>query len=124
MRPDAEVVAKRPRSLVGSMRGARDSAMTVQIDFTSQEHLRNPAAAIERLRTAGPVVEVRFPLIGRIWITTTQEAADRMLKDSRTFTIRKEDGEIAGLRWWMPGIFRALAGNMLAADEPNHTRLR
>ena len=56
-------------------------------------------------------------------MTTTQEAADRMLKDSRTFTIRK-DGEIAGMRWWMPGIFRTLANNMLTADEPHHTRLR
>ena len=94
------------------------------MDFTSQDYLRNPAAGLERLRASGPVVEVRFPIIiGRTWITTTQEAADRMLKDSRTFTIRK-DGSVAGLRWWMPGIFRTLASNMLTADEPHHTRLR
>jgi cytochrome P450 len=98
--------------------------MTVRIDFTSQNYLRNPAAGIERLRTSGPIVEVRFPIIGRTWITTTQEAADRMLKDSRTFTLRKDGGEIAGLQWWMPGILRALASNMLTADEPHHTRLR
>ena len=98
--------------------------MTVRLDFTSQNYLRDPAAGIERLRTSGPVVEVRFPIIGRTWITTTQEAADRMLKDSRTFTIRKNGGEIAGLRWWMPATFRALANNMLTADEPHHTRLR
>jgi hypothetical protein len=72
--------------------------MMVRMDFTSQDYLRNPAAGIERLRTSGPVVEVRFPIIGRTWIAITQEAADRMLKDSRTFTIRKDGGEIAGLR--------------------------
>ncbi|MFY9991080.1 MAG: cytochrome P450, partial [Rhodoplanes sp.] len=96
----------------------------VKIDFTSQDYLRDPAAGIERLRTSGPVVEVRFPIIGRIWVTTTQEAAERILKDNRTFTIRNEGGETAGMRWWMPGIFRTLANNMLTADEPHHTRLR
>lgn len=96
----------------------------VKIDFTSQDYLRDPAAGIERLRTSGPVVEVRFPIIGRIWVTTTQEAAERILKDNRTFTIRNDGGETAGMRWWMPGIFRTLANNMLTADEPHHTRLR
>ena len=98
--------------------------MTVGIDFTSQDYLRDPATAIERLRTSGPVVKVRFPIIGGTWIATTQEAAERILKNSRTFTIRNDGGETAGLRWWMPGIFRTLASNMLTADEPHHTRLR
>jgi cytochrome P450 len=99
--------------------------MTVQFDFTSQDYLRDPAARLERLRAFGPVVEVRFPIIiGKTWITTTQEAADLVLKDSRTFTLRKEGGEVAGLRWWMPGIVRTLANSMLTTDEPDHTRLR
>ena len=39
--------------------------MTLQADFGSQDYFRNPAAAaIENLRSMGPVVEVRFPLIG------------------------------------------------------------
>jgi cytochrome P450 len=98
--------------------------MTVQFDFTSQDYLRNPAAGLARLRDVGPVVEVRFPIvIGKTWITTTQDAADRMLKDSATFTLRK-DGEVAGMRWWMPGIVRTLATSMLTTDEPDHTRLR
>jgi cytochrome P450 len=97
--------------------------MTLPIDFTSQDFLRNPAAGIERLRAAGAVVEVRFPIIGRTWITTTQEAAGRVLKDSQTFTLRN-NGAVAGMRWWMPGLFRVLASNMLTTDEPDHTRLR
>ena len=98
--------------------------MTLRTDFTSQEYFRNPAAAIERLRASGPVVEIRFPIIGRVWITTTQELAGRVLKDSETFTLRKDGGAVAGLRWWMPGIIRAVANNMLTMDEPDHTRLR
>jgi len=98
--------------------------MTFQADFASQDYFRNPAAAIEKLRTAGSVVEVRFPIIGRVWTTTTQALADQVLKDAETFTIRKDDGTVAGLRWWMPGIVRTLANSMLSMDEPDHKRLR
>jgi cytochrome P450 len=103
----------------------RAGAVTPSIDFTAQEFFRDPAAAMERLRAAGPVAEVRLPMIGRVWMTTTQEMASRVLKDSRLFSLRRDDGAIAGLRWWMPGIFRLFAGNnMLTVDEPDHTRLR
>jgi cytochrome P450 PksS len=96
----------------------------MRADFTSQDYFRNPAAEIAKLRAAGPVVEVRFPIIGTIWATTTQDAADRVLKDSETFTIRRDDGRVAGMRWWMPGIVRTLANSMLSMDEPDHKRLR
>jgi len=98
--------------------------MTHRVDFTSQDYFRDPAAGIERLRALGPVIDVKFPIVGRVWITTTQELAGRVLKDSETFTLRKEGGTIAGLRWWMPGLVRAVADNMLTMDEPDHTRLR
>jgi cytochrome P450 PksS len=68
-------------------------------------------------------VGVRFPIIGRTWITTNSELAACVLKDSETFTMRK-DGIVAGLRWWIPGSIRALAVSMLSMDEPDHTRLR
>jgi len=97
--------------------------MTMRVDFTSQEFFRNPAAGIERLRARGPVVETRFPIVGKIWLTTTCDAAARVLKDSTMFTLRK-DGRPAGLRWWMPSFVGALASNMLTVDEPDHTRLR
>ena len=94
-----------------------------RMDFTSQDYLRDPVAGLASLRAAGPVVEVRFPIVGRTWITTTSDFAGRVLKDSETFTMRK-DGTVAGLRWWMPGSIRALAVSMLTMDEPDHTRLR
>src|SRR6516225_2672834 len=91
-------------------------------DFSSQSYFRNPAA--ELVRSAGPVVEVHFPIVGKIWTTTTQALADRVLKDSDTFTLRRDDGNVVGLQWWMPGVLRALANNMLTMDEPDHRRLR
>jgi cytochrome P450 len=98
--------------------------MSFQADFASQEYFRNPAAALERLRAQGPVVRVDFPIIGKVWATTTQALADRVLKDTETFTIRKDDGTVAGLQWWMPKVIRALANSMLSMDDPGHKRLR
>ncbi|HTV36490.1 MAG TPA: cytochrome P450 [Xanthobacteraceae bacterium] len=98
--------------------------MTLQADFTSQEYFRNPAAGIEKLRAAGSVVEVRFPLVGKVWATTTQALANQVLRDSETFTLRKDDGAVAGIQWWMPKIVRTFSNNMLTNDEPNHARLR
>ena len=98
--------------------------MIPQADFASPAYFRDPAAAIAKLRAMGPVVEVRFPIIGKIWATTTQTLADRVLKDTATFTIRKDNGDVAGLRWWMPGIVSTLANSMLSMDDPDHKRLR
>ena len=80
--------------------------MTPSLDFTSQDYFRNPAAAIASLRAAGPIIRIRFPIVGRVWTTTTQDLADRVLKDTETFTMRRDDGTVAGFRWWMPRMTR------------------
>jgi cytochrome P450 PksS len=99
--------------------------MPPRVDFTSQEFFRDPAAAVRRLRGSAPVVATRFPIVGKVWVTTTHELTARVLKDSDTFTLRKEKGgRVAGLRWWMPARLGVLASNMLTMDEPDHTRLR
>lgn len=98
--------------------------MTLHADFTSQEYFRDPTAEIAKLRRAGPVVEVRFPLVGRVWTTTTQDLANQVLRDGETFTLRKDDGSVVGLQWWMPKIVRTISNNMLSTDEPDHARLR
>jgi len=97
--------------------------MTRMTDFTSQNFQRDPASAIDRMRQFGPLVQVKFPIIGPVWMTTTQEATGRVLKDSANFSLRKE-GSVAGAPWWLPGFMLSLADNMLTFDEPDHTRLR
>ena len=46
--------------------------MTARIDFTGPDYFRNPAASLEKVRAQGPVVEVSFPIVGRIFATTTR----------------------------------------------------
>ena len=98
--------------------------MAQLVDFASEAFLRDPQAGVALLRASGPVVATRFPIIGRVWVTTTYEAAARVLKDSSVFTLRREGGGLVGLPWWMPKLIGALANNMLTMDEPDHTRLR
>lgn len=98
--------------------------MAPRIDFTSDAFFRDPPKGIAALRASGPVVATRFPLIGDVWVTTTHDATAEVLKDGATFTLRKEEGEVAGLRWWMPKLVTTIANNMLTMDEPDHTRLR
>lgn len=98
--------------------------MAPRLDFTSEAFFRDPPKAIAALRASGPVVATRFPLVGEVWITTTHDATAEVLKDGATFTLRKEDGDVAGLRWWMPKYVKTIANNMLTMDEPDHTRLR
>jgi cytochrome P450 len=98
--------------------------MAQRVDFASEAFFRDPAETVAKLRAIGPAVETTFPIVGKVWVTTTHEATAHMLKESATFSLRKEDGEVAGLRWWMPKLVQTLASNMLTTDEPGHTRLR
>jgi cytochrome P450 PksS len=98
--------------------------MVVRLDFTSEAFFRDPPTAIATLRMSGPVVATRFPLVGDVFVTTTHDAAVEVLKESAIFTLRQEDGDVAGLRWWMPRSVKTYANNMLTMDEPDHTRLR
>jgi cytochrome P450 len=95
----------------------------LRMNFTAPDYLKDPAGKLRELRAAGPLVEVRFPIVGKTWITTTNELTSRVLKDNATFTMR-QNGALAGLRWWMPPSLRALAVSMLSMDEPDHSRLR
>ena len=85
--------------------------MAMRLDFTNQDYFRDAAARLEALRAAGPVVEAKFPIVGKVWVTTTYEAAGRVLKDNQTFTLRKDGGAVAGFRWWMPRIVGTLVNN-------------
>src|SRR5262249_14894258 len=56
--------------------------MTPRLDLTDQDFFRDPAARITELRALGPVIRIKFPIVGKVWITTTYEMAGRVLKDS------------------------------------------
>ncbi len=98
--------------------------MAQRVDFASEAFFRDPTDTVAKLRAIGPAVETCFPIVGKVWVTTTHEATAQMLKESATFSLRKEGGEVAGIRWWMPRLVQTLASNMLTTDEPDHTRLR
>src|SRR3954447_5655537 len=95
----------------------------LRLDFTSQDYLQDPTGGLAKLRAAGLVVAVRFPIVGKTWITSNADLAARVLKDHETFTMRKK-GTTAGLRLGVPPALRSLAVSMLSMDEPDHTRLR
>lgn len=69
--------------LLRGLEQQRGSAMTAPVDFTSQAFFRDPAAGVERLRALGPVVEPRFPIVGKVWITTTYALTARGARQSR-----------------------------------------
>ena len=68
----------------------------VDFDFTSEAFFRDPQAGVAQLRAIGPAVATKFPIIGRVWVTTTYEATARVLKDSALFSLRKQGGALAG----------------------------
>lgn len=98
--------------------------MSKKTDLGTKAFMFDPAAVASRLREEGPLVRQKVPFIGEVWLTTTQEHTAAILKDSANFTVRKDDGRVVGMRWWMPATIRRLTHNMLSMDEPDHTRLR
>ena len=98
-----------------------------RINLTSREYRAEPFESFRRLREMGPLVPARLPLIGNIWLATSYEAVDELLKNDKLFC---RDPRNAGKsNYWffqllMPGLFRHIANNMIAMDEPDHRRLR
>lgn len=86
--------------------------------------MQDPFSHIKKMRSKGSFVQVKLPIIGKVWVTTNQKSAGLILKDTSTFTLRKKSGKVTGLAWWMPKSIGLLAQNMLTMDEPDHTRLR
>ena len=96
--------------------------------FTSQSFMENPETVFGPLRAQLPVMRVKLPIVGKVWMTTTAAATSAMLKDNQHFTMRKgtktSTSKVAGFQWWIPRTIRLLANNMLTNDEPDHRRLR
>lgn len=84
----------------------------------------NPFEAVSEMRKSGRLVRQKIPIIGKVWLTTDQDIATQILKDSENFGVRKPNGKAVGLQWWMPKTIQLLASNMLAMDGDEHKRLR
>jgi cytochrome P450 len=100
----------------------------LKIDIQSAAFKRDPFPAFATMRSAGPVVGIKIPLLGRCWATTTHEASLAMVKDNDLFVQEGrhagKPGLVGGTQWWMPGWLRPMTNSMLLKDEPDHRRLR
>ena len=93
-------------------------------ELQSQSFMRNPAPKLAELRQKAPLVQFKIPILGKVWITTNQAATVHVFKNHENFTVRKNNGKVVGISWWMPKFLTRLTANMLSADEPEHKRLR
>jgi cytochrome P450 PksS len=79
------------------------------------------------MRAAGPVVQMRLPIVGRTWLAVTHEACADLLKDHDSFV---RDPGNAGSKTQerilriLPRTLGLLALNMLGQESPEHRRLR
>jgi cytochrome P450 len=104
-------------------------ADVLKTDLSAQSFMRNPFPALARMRQAGPVVQVRLPILGKTWVATTHDAVSEVLKDDRTFVRDARNAgqrNAVGFRWWawLPRSVRALNESMISHDGPDHRRLR
>jgi cytochrome P450 len=95
-------------------------------DLTSSAFKRDPHPTLNAIREAGPVVRVKLPMLGEIWMATTYDAVQRVLRDTEVFVMEPRHAGKKGHTFlrWMPRSFRVLLENMLQKDEPDHRRLR
>lgn len=99
----------------------------VEFDLTSQAFKRDPFPTFARMRQVGPVIRIRLPMFGKVWLATSYEAVNDLLRDHPRFV---QNPGMAGNRWMgtlvrcLPGVLRPLDTNMLLRDPPDHHRLR
>src|SRR5688500_10293202 len=99
----------------------------VRVDLSSQAFKQDPFPALAELRAAGPLVRVRVPLFGMVWMATAYDAVHDLLRDHRRFVQNPTTAGNRGLGRivrWLPRKLRPLTAQMLIMDEPDHRRLR
>lgn len=94
--------------------------------LTDPEFLADPAPQLARLRAEGALVRTRMPLVGPLWLTTTDAAARTLLKDPRFLRDPKPitGKSITRQFWWMPRFMAPLTQTLIVKDDPEHKRLR
>ena len=95
--------------------------------FNSIEFRRDPHQMWSRLLADGPVIRSRITLMGKVWLATSWDAANDVLRNQDQFARdgrRAGKKSVAGMPFWMPKMVRKLACNMLTYDGKEHRRLR
>jgi cytochrome P450 len=98
-----------------------------RFDLASHAFKSNPIATLAAMRDRGSVIRVKLPLFGGVWMATTFDAVNELLRDHQRFV---QNPVTAGNRGmgrvvrWLPGALKPLATNMLLRDPPDHRRLR
>lgn len=105
----------------------KKSAIRMIYSLTDPEFLNDPAVQLAQMRAEGPLVRVKLPFVGQIWMTTTDATARRLLKSPDLF--RRDPEPITGKTlahkfWWMPGAVKPLLNTMIMMDDPAHRRQR
>ena len=96
-------------------------------DIRGTDFLDKPEQQLTAMRNEGAVVRAKIPLMGPVWMTTTDSAARKLLKDSVNFS---RDPVAAGrkpldrMMWWMPRFMAPLMNNIIMSDGEKHKRLR
>ena len=96
-------------------------------DLTDPNFLTDPTPMLARMRAEGALVETKMPFLGKVYMTTTDAAARRVLKDQETFArnpVRAGGKSYDRIMWWLPGFMKPIMQNMLLHDGPEHKRLR
>jgi cytochrome P450 len=99
----------------------------VQFDLCSQAFTQDPFPTRATLRERGPLVRARLPLLGKVWMATTYDAVNDLLRDHHRF-LNNPAGAGKGatplIMRWLTLAFRPMTTQMLLRDEPDHRRLR
>lgn len=96
-------------------------------ELTNPTFKRDPYPQLQKMIDAGPLVDCKIPLLGKLRLATTYSAVDQVLRDRNRFVLEAKNAGVG--KWgdfiaWMPRPIRVLANNMLQKDEPDHRRLR
>ncbi|GIE29102.1 cytochrome P450 hydroxylase [Actinoplanes italicus] len=93
----------------------------LQIDFTDPAFQNNPHPVYARMRRTGPVRRVKLPSGLHAWLVTRYDDARRALADPR---LSKSFQAVGAASSSSSSITAPISRHMLAADPPDHTRLR
>ncbi len=98
-----------------------------KLDLQSNLFKESPTITWQNLLNQGPVITTRQPLLGKLAFTTRYEESQLVLRNPDLFSVdarRCGHRSAAGMRWWVPPMFKPLANNLMTLDLEEHRALR